>query len=182
MTRDRREGVSSMAQVFAQAVLGLALGWSSIALASPEEDEINRLNRVRANLFEELVRTRGEVASVREQLEAALRAREQAEAELVRVQHKLAGPSMPGEKAGVRPAPTDEGLRRLRRLEAGPSRAKEPSSRTRQASTTANTRSVPASRGAPQVRVNKSAAPRLSGPVARRNVGDPSLPNSLRLN
>ena len=68
----------------AAAAFGLGIGWLSLADASPEE-EIARLDRVRQNLFEELVQTRREVASVRAELEAMTRARDQAEAELARL-------------------------------------------------------------------------------------------------
>ena len=53
--------------------------------ASPEE-EIDRLNRVRQTLFEELVKTRAEAARAKAELEAASKARDQAEAELARPQ------------------------------------------------------------------------------------------------
>ncbi len=66
------------------AAVGLGITGMSAVAASPE-DEIARLNRVRANLFEELVRTRAEAASARAELEAAIKARDAAEAELARL-------------------------------------------------------------------------------------------------
>jgi hypothetical protein len=75
----------------AAAAFGLGIGWLSLADASPEE-EIARLDRVRQNLFEELVQTRREVASVRAELEAMTRARDQAETELARLKQQAASP------------------------------------------------------------------------------------------
>ncbi|WP_210346538.1 hypothetical protein, partial [Microvirga aerilata] len=59
------------------AAVGLNIACATAGLASPE-DEIARLNRVRANLFEELVKTRAEMATARSELEAALKARDAA--------------------------------------------------------------------------------------------------------
>ncbi len=68
---------------------GLGLAGIIPAAASPE-DEIARLNRVRANLFEELVKTRAEAASTRAELDAALKARDAAEAEVMRLKQEAA--------------------------------------------------------------------------------------------
>jgi hypothetical protein len=55
---------------------------------SPEE-EIDRLNRVRQTLFEELVKTRAEATRAQTELEAASKARDQAEAELGRLKQEM---------------------------------------------------------------------------------------------
>jgi plastocyanin len=70
-------------------IVGLGVGWATESAASPE-DEIARLDRVRANLFQELVKARTEAAAVRAELEAAIRARDAARAELARVKQKAA--------------------------------------------------------------------------------------------
>ena len=90
----------------AAAAFGLGIGWLSLADASPEE-EIARLDRVRQNLFEELVQTRREVASVRAELEAMTRARDQAEAELARLKQQAASPKPEAQEAGL-PASKEE--------------------------------------------------------------------------
>jgi hypothetical protein len=73
--------------VGAAVVLGIVC--ASGVVASPE-DEIARLNRVRANLFEELVKTRAEAATARSELEAAVKARDGAEAEVTRLRQEAA--------------------------------------------------------------------------------------------
>src|SRR4051812_24798537 len=73
--------------VVTAAGLGIA-GMSAVA-ASPE-DEIARLDRIRANLFEELVKTRAEAATVRSERDAALKERDAAEAELARLKQESA--------------------------------------------------------------------------------------------
>jgi rare lipoprotein A (peptidoglycan hydrolase) len=70
-------------------IVGLGVGWATESAASPE-DEIARLDRVRANLFEELVKARAEAAAVRAELEAVIRARDAARAELARLKQKAA--------------------------------------------------------------------------------------------
>lgn len=67
--------------------IGLSIASVTCAVAAPE-DEIARLNRVRANLFEELIKTRADAASARAELEAALKARDAAEAELARLKQE----------------------------------------------------------------------------------------------
>jgi hypothetical protein len=79
--------------VTAGAVAALGLGCLSLAAASPEE-EIARLNRIRANLFEELLKTRREVVSVREGYRAEVTRLDQVRAnlfeELVRIRREAA--------------------------------------------------------------------------------------------
>jgi hypothetical protein len=70
-------------------IVGLNIAGISAVVASPE-DEIARLNRVRANLFEELVKSRAEAASARAERDAALKARDAAEAELTRLKQEAA--------------------------------------------------------------------------------------------
>jgi hypothetical protein len=69
------------------AAIGLSIVSVTAAVAAPE-DEIARLDRVRANLFEELIKTRADAASARAELEAALKARDAAEAELARLKQE----------------------------------------------------------------------------------------------
>jgi hypothetical protein len=88
------------------AAAGLGIACATGVVASPE-DEIARLNRVRANLFEELVKTRAEAATARSELEAAVKARDAAEAEVTRLRQegasaKSANPA-PGVQANVAP-------------------------------------------------------------------------------
>ena len=73
----------------AVATIGLSGSWTTVSAQSPE-NEIARLNRVRANLFEELVKTRAEAAAARAELDAAIKAREHAEAELARLKQEAA--------------------------------------------------------------------------------------------
>jgi hypothetical protein len=78
--------------ITAGAVVALGLGCLSLAAASPEE-EIARLDRIRANLFEELIRTRREVVSVRAGLQAEVMRLDQVRAnlfeELVRARREV---------------------------------------------------------------------------------------------
>jgi hypothetical protein len=71
------------------AAIALVLQIAPASALSPE-DEITRLNRVRQNLFEELVKTRAEAAAARAELEAMTRARDHAEAELARLRQQAA--------------------------------------------------------------------------------------------
>jgi rare lipoprotein A (peptidoglycan hydrolase) len=80
-------------------IVGLGLGWATESAASAE-DEIARLDRVRANLFEELVRARAEVAAIRAELEAVNRARDAARAEIARL--KKAASTTPARSAPAR--------------------------------------------------------------------------------
>jgi hypothetical protein len=75
-------------------MVGLGVG-SATAIAASPEDEIARLNRVRANLFEELIKTRAEAAAARAELDAAVKARDQAEAELARLKQEAASGQPP---------------------------------------------------------------------------------------
>ena len=76
-------------RVAALAAIALVLQIAPASALSPE-DEIARLNRVRQNLFEELVKTRAEAAAARAELETTTRARDQAEAELTRLRQEAA--------------------------------------------------------------------------------------------
>jgi hypothetical protein len=78
----------------AVATIGLSGSWTTVSAQSPE-NEIARLNRVRANLFEELVKTRAEAAAARAELDAAIKAREHAEAELARLKQEAASAKQP---------------------------------------------------------------------------------------
>ena len=89
MSHSQFKGSLYSASLAALAAVGLNIACATAGLASPE-DEIARLNRVRANLFEELVKTRAEVATARSELEAAVRARDAAEAEIARLRQATA--------------------------------------------------------------------------------------------
>jgi hypothetical protein len=101
MSRSRIKGLLHTAAWTIVAVVGLGIASVTGAAASPE-DEIARLNRVRANLFEELVKTRAEAAAARAELDAAVRGREAAEAELARLKQEAASAK------AVDPAPRPE--------------------------------------------------------------------------
>lgn len=71
------------------ATVGLGItGTSPISAAL--EDEIARLNRIRASLFEELVKTQAEAATARSERDEALKTRDAAEAELARLKQEAA--------------------------------------------------------------------------------------------
>jgi len=89
-------------QSLSVAVLMILRVGSATAIAASPEDEIARLNRVRANLFEELIKTRAEAAAARAELDAAVKARDQAEAELARLKQEAASGQAP------RPAPASQ--------------------------------------------------------------------------
>jgi hypothetical protein len=102
-------------------VVGLSCVWVSGSAASPE-DEIARLDRARANLFEELVRARAEVASSRAELDAAIKARDAAEAELARLKQEAASakpvittPSVPTQAKPQMQAPSAAASAKSRR-------------------------------------------------------------------
>lgn len=89
MLRSLDRGTLRVAGAAILAIVGLCVGWATTSAASPE-DEIARLNRVRQNLFEELVQARREAASARAELEAAVKARQETEAELTRLNQRAA--------------------------------------------------------------------------------------------
>src|SRR5829696_8496494 len=86
--------------------VGLGTAGISAAAALPE-DEIARLNRVRTNLFEELVKTRAEATTARAERDEALKARDAAEAELTRLKQEAASakPASPVPRAGTKAQP-----------------------------------------------------------------------------
>lgn len=161
------------------AAIGIAVASATGAAASPE-DEIARLNRVRANLFEELVKTRAEAAAARAELEAAVKGREAAEAELTRMKQQ--------EAAGARPTPPAPGAEakpepRKPAAASASGMPRRQSARPAESGTTGSIqKTVVAS--APQ-RVARSgaerrAAVRLSAPAPRPPAA-PALPSVLRL-
>jgi hypothetical protein len=84
MSHQQFRGSLHSASLAVVAALGFGIACTTGVVASPE-DEIARLNRVRANLFEELVKTRAEVATARSELEAAVKARDAVEADLLQL-------------------------------------------------------------------------------------------------
>ena len=164
--------------VVTAAGLGLA-GMSAVA-ASPE-DEIARLDRIRANLFEELVRTRAEAASARAELEATIKARDAAEAELARLKQEAAStkPANPAPSAATQsqqPATTAASpvARRQSRRPAAPAAT---GSVLRTTTARAQQQVVRAS-PTPHLAIRQSqSAPRQPMPAARAQ----ELPSVLRL-
>jgi hypothetical protein len=108
MSRSRTKGMLLSTSCAVVAAIGLGIASVTGAVASPE-DEIARLNRVRANLFEDLVKSRAEAASARAELEAAIQARDAAEAELARLRQQAANAKsadpLPSTEAKAEPQP-----------------------------------------------------------------------------
>ena len=84
MARSQPKQILRSAGYAVVMAVGLSIVSVTGAVGSPE-DEIARLNRVRGNLFEELVKTRAEAAIARSELDAARKARDAAEAEVKRL-------------------------------------------------------------------------------------------------
>jgi hypothetical protein len=161
-------------RVAALAAVALVLQIAPASALSPEE-EITRLNRVRQNLFEELVKTRAEAAAARAELEAVTRARDAAEAELTRLRE---------EAAAVKPVD----LPSTAAIPAGPPAGESPQKHRPRSSASGSG----ASSGAPvQSRkvtgaVRRAARPASAGRPANASPGRPnaqaqSLPSVLRL-
>jgi hypothetical protein len=176
-----------LARIVAGAAFAFGIGCLSVAAASPEE-EIARLDRVRANLFEELIKTRAELAAVRAELQAALKARELAEGELARkAQQPAALPAQPsrntaasvvespasGDPPSTRPpAPAAIAPVRLGKERPNVATSAQPGSGARRE----------AAKAAPQApRARNQAEPRRSSVAAPLRAPDASLPSSLRL-
>lgn len=106
MSRSQFKGSLQATRLAVVAAVGLSIACATGVAASPE-DEVARLNRVRADLFEELVKTRAEVATARSELEAAVRARDAAEAEVTRLKQEAASvkPANPGPSADTKAQP-----------------------------------------------------------------------------
>ena len=164
--------------VVTAAGLGIA-GMSAVA-ASPE-DEIARLDRIRANLFEELVKTRTEAATARAERDAALKERDAAEAELARLKQEAAStkPANPVPSAATQsqqPATTAASpvARRQSRRPAAPA---APGSVLRTTTAGAQQQVVRTS-PTPRLAIRQSqSAPRQPMPAARAQ----ELPSVLRL-
>ena len=89
MARSQPKEILRSAGYAVATAVGLSIVSVPGAVGSPE-DEIARLNRVRGNLFEELVKTRAEAATARSELDAARKARDAAEAEVMRLKQEAA--------------------------------------------------------------------------------------------
>jgi hypothetical protein len=89
MSRSHIIGVLRSTTLALVTAIGLGSAGIVAAAASPE-DEIARLDRLRAKLFEELVKTRVEAATARAERDAALKARDTAEAEITRLRQEAA--------------------------------------------------------------------------------------------
>jgi hypothetical protein len=162
--------------------IGLSIVSVTGAVAAPE-DEVARLNRVRANLFEELVKTRAEAASARAELEAALKARDAAEAELARLKQEAmsAKPVDPGPSTASKAEPKQGAT-----TAASPAIRRQSARRTAPGTTGSIQRAVTASAQQRLVRRSDASragarqanpAPRQSAPLARAQ----ELPSVLRL-
>jgi hypothetical protein len=162
--------------------VGLGPAGISAAAASPE-DEIARLNRVRTNLFEELVKTRAEATTARAERDEALKARDAAEAELTRLKQeaanaKLASPvlraetkAQPQQRAAAAASPA------ARRQSVRPAAPAATGSVLR-ATTARAQQQVVRARPSPRPAIRQSEpAPRQGAPVARSQ----ELPSVLRL-
>jgi hypothetical protein len=156
------------------AAIALVLQIAPGSALSPE-DEITRLNRVRQNLFEELVKTRAEAAAARAELEAMTRARDQAEAELTRLQQEAASAK-----------PVD--LPSTAAIPAGPPAGESPQKRRQRSSASSSGTSAGALAHSRKVTnsVRRAARPPSANrPVdaspSRPNAQAQSLPSVLRL-
>jgi len=89
MSRPQTRGILRSTTFALLAAVGLNIAGTSVVTGAPE-DEIARLNRVRTNLFEELVKTRAEAATARSERDEAFKARDAAEAELARLKQEAA--------------------------------------------------------------------------------------------
>jgi hypothetical protein len=158
-------------RVAALAAIALVLQIAPASALSPEE-EITRLNRVRQNLFEELVKTRAEAAAARAELEAATRARDEAEAELTRLRQ---------EAAAVKPVD----LPSTAAIPAGPPVGESPQKRRPRSSAGASSGAPVQSRKVTGA-VRRAARPASASRPANASPGRPnaqaqSLPSVLRL-
>jgi hypothetical protein len=155
----------------AALAIALVLQIAPASALSPEE-EITRLNRVRQNLFEELVKTRAEAAAARAELEAATRARDEAEAELTRLRQ---------EAAAVKPVD----LPSTAAIPAGPAVGESPQKRRPRSSAGASSGAPVQSRKVTGA-VRRAARPASASRPANASPGRPnaqaqSLPSVLRL-
>jgi hypothetical protein len=165
-------------------VTAVGLGPAGIfaAVASPE-DEIARLNRVRTNLFEELVKTRAEAATARAERDEALKARDAAEAELTRLKEEAANakPASPAPSAETKAQPQHRAAAAVspaaRRQSLRPAAPAATGSVLRTSTARAQHRDVRAS-STPRPAIRSSEpAPRQGAPGARTQ----ELPSVLRL-
>ena len=171
----------------AVTTIGLSGSWTTVSAQSPES-EIARLNRVRANLFEELVKTRAEAAAARAELDAAIKVREHAEAELARLKQEAASakPTSPPpvRQTSVGPqqqVPTDTSTKPQSRPAGKTSRSSGQRSVSFGPTTTA---SVPGTAAAgSQPRAVRASTPRRPAPSrpAASTARPQELPSVLRL-
>jgi len=105
MSRPQTIGILRSTTFALVTAVGLGTAGVPAAIASPE-DEVARLNRVRANLFEDLVKTRAEAATARAERDEALKACDAAEAELTRLKEAAnAKPASPVPSAETKTQP-----------------------------------------------------------------------------
>jgi hypothetical protein len=183
MSRSQTKQILRSTSCAVVVAVGLSIASVTSAVASPE-DEIARLNRVRANLFEELVKTRAEAASARAELEAANKAREAAEAELARLKQEAASvkPATPvtnaETKSEPKPRATTAASPTIRRQSVGLAASGTTGSVQRTVAASTQQRIV-RSRPAPRVVTRRidQAARQSAVPIGRAQ----ELPSVLRL-
>jgi hypothetical protein len=150
--------------------VGLGTAGKSAAAASPE-DEIAQLNRVRTNLFEELLKTRAEATTARAERDEALKARDAANAKSASPVPRAETKAQPQQRAAAAASPA------ARRQSVRPAVPAATGSVLR-ATTARAQQQVVRARPSPRPTIRQSEpAPRQGAPVARSQ----ELPSVLRL-
>ncbi len=182
MSRSQTKDILCSTGCAVVVAVGLSIASASSAVASPE-DEIARLNRVRTNLFEELVKTRAEAATARAERDEALKARDAAEAELARLKQEAATakPAGPAPSAETKAQPQHRAA-----ADASPV-ARRPSLRPAAPAATGSVPRTSTARAQQQVvRASPTPRPAMRSSEPTRRQGAPvartqELPSVLRL-
>lgn len=171
MARSQPKEILRSAGYAVVMAVGLSIVSVTGAVGSPE-DEIARLNRVRGNLFEELVKTRAEAAIARSELDAARKARDAAEAEVKRLKEAAsAKPANPVPSAATSAQPQQNAT-----TTASPAAPRESVRPVAPAATGSAQRTAKSAAQQRIVRTNQ-ASRQSAAPVARVR----ELPSVLRL-
>lgn len=171
MARSQPKQILRSAGYAVVMAVGLSIVSVTGAVGSPE-DEIARLNRVRGNLFEELVKTRAEAAIARSELDAARKARDAAEAEVKRLKEAAsAKPANPVPSAATSAQPQQNAT-----TTASPAAPRESVRPVAPAATGSAQRTAKSAAQQRIVRTNQ-ASRQSAAPVARVR----ELPSVLRL-
>lgn len=182
MSRPQTIGSLRSATFALMTAVGFGIAGTSAVVASPE-DEIARLNRVRANLFEELVKTRAEAATAGAERDEALKARDAAEAELARLKQEAtnAKPASPAPGAETKAPPQKRAAvaasPAARRQNVRPAAPAATGSVLRTTTARAQQQVVRASPTPRRAAGQSEPAPRQGAPAARTQ----ELPSVLRL-